>query len=513
MPRYKEVNYNQMQWIGVSFDEQILPGTFEYTLNDLIDNAVDLSVFHQRYNNDKTGATAFNPAVLLKIVLYAYSRGITSSRDIEACCKQNIVFMALSANTRPHFTTIADFVSTMEDEVVSLFRDILMVCYQENLIGQEMFAIDGCKLPSNAAKEWSGTKSDLKKKAQKLDKAIKRILHKHRQMDLKQQSSEIVQREQKKLETLRQRYKKITEWDDDNEDRRGPTGNVIQSNITDNESAKMMTSHGVVQGYNGVAVADSKHQVVVHAEAFGSGQETHILKPMIDSVRETFATLDSKIEDVFGNTKLTADAGYHSEANMKMLDKEKVDAYIADPQFRKRDPLFTTAVRHKPKHKKPKRFQPSDFTVDWESMRCRCPAGKPMYLENGNFQVKGRHAICFRAWKDACSECHLKGQCLRNPDQKTARQVHFFTGQTTERYEEKTYTEQMKQKIDSPEGRHIYSQRLGTVEPVFGHIRSTLGLDRFSLRGKQKVNTQWQLYCMVHNIKKIFRFGDGHAYA
>jgi len=137
------------------------------------------------------------------IILYAYSRGITSSRDIEACCQTNIIFMALSANTRPHFTTIADFVSSCHEEVVSLFRDILMVCYQEDLIGQDMFAIDGCKMPSNASKEWSGTKADLKKKALKLNKAIKRILHKHRQMDLKQLSSEIAQREQQKLQTLR----------------------------------------------------------------------------------------------------------------------------------------------------------------------------------------------------------------------------------------------------------------------------------------------------------------------
>jgi len=68
MPRYKAANYAQMQWIGISFDQQILPGTFEYTLNDLIDHAVDLSVFHERYKNDKMGAKAFDPAILLKII-------------------------------------------------------------------------------------------------------------------------------------------------------------------------------------------------------------------------------------------------------------------------------------------------------------------------------------------------------------------------------------------------------------------------------------------------------------
>ena len=70
----------------------------------------------------------------------------------------------------------------------------------------------------------------------------------------------------------------------------------------------------------------------------------------------------------------------------------------------------------------------------------------------------------------------------------------------------------MKRKIDSPEGRHIYGQRLGTIEPVFGHVRTTMGLDRFTLRAKQKVNTQWLLFCLLHNMKKIFRYAEGYAY-
>ena len=175
------------------------------------------------------------------------------------------------------------------------------------------------------------------------------------------------------------------------------------------------------QGFNGVAVADSKHQVVVHGEAFGSGQETQTLEPMIESVRETFKALEPETDDVFDHAKLTGDAGFHSEANMKMLNEQGIDAYIADNQFRKRDPLFATARRHKPESKKPKKFQLSDFTVDLDKMTCVCPAGKPMYLENSNFEMKGKKAICFRAWKTTCPVCPLKAQCLRKPNQKTSR--------------------------------------------------------------------------------------------
>jgi transposase len=128
MARYKDYSYEQAKFIPISFSQQILPGTFEYTLNYLIDHEFDLSVFEARYRNDETGAPAYDPAILLKIILYAYSRGIVSSREIARCCRDNIVFIALSADSARHFTTIADFVSSAADEITSLFRDVRLVC-------------------------------------------------------------------------------------------------------------------------------------------------------------------------------------------------------------------------------------------------------------------------------------------------------------------------------------------------------------------------------------------------
>lgn len=180
MPRYKRYSYSQMRFLPVSFSSQILPGSFEYALNYLVDNELDLSVFDHFYQNDETGARAYDPAILLKIILYAYSRGIISSRDIARQCEQNVIFMALSADTRPYFTTIANFISRMEDEIIHLFCNVLMVCNDLKLIGREMFAIDGCKMPSNASKEWSGTKADLEKKYRKIRQALNTIVKKHK---------------------------------------------------------------------------------------------------------------------------------------------------------------------------------------------------------------------------------------------------------------------------------------------------------------------------------------------
>ena len=158
MARYREYDYSQGKFIPIFFDKQILPGTFEHTLHYLIDKEIDLSIFEGRYNNDETGAPVYDPAILLKIILYAYSRGITSSRKIARCCQENIIFMALSADTQPHFTTIADFIASLDREILRLFLEVLMICDAMGLIGKEMFAVDGCKMASNASKEWSGTK-------------------------------------------------------------------------------------------------------------------------------------------------------------------------------------------------------------------------------------------------------------------------------------------------------------------------------------------------------------------
>ena len=109
------------------------------------------------------------------------------------------------------------------------------------------------------------------------------------------------------------------------------------------------------------------------------------------------------------------------------------------------------------------------------------------------------------AKKTDCQKCPLRKRCLRNPDTTPARQVHVFYGK--KKGAGNPYIERMKKKVDSVLGRLIYSKRLGTVEPVFAHITSAMGLDRFTLRGKTKVNIQWMLFCLVHNMKKIHKFG------
>jgi len=509
MARYKNYSYEQAMFIPINFNKQIIPGSFEYALSYIVDNELDLSVFESRYKNDETGAPAYDPAIMLKIVLYAYSRSITSSREIEKLCRENVIFMALSADTKPHFTTIAEFISSMKDQIAHLFRDILLYCNELELIDKSMFAIDGCKLSSDASKEWSGTRQDYEKKIEKLEKTIRYIMDKHTAED-KNEDNEIKEDQSKHIENIQKKIDKIKRFLKGREDKQGSRGNIIKSNITDNESAKMPSSHGVIQGYNGVAMADAKHQIIVHAEAFGQGPEKDLLEPLIKGTKENFKAIGEK-EDVFKKAKLIADTGFYTKDNIQLVETQKIDAYIPDNKFRQRDPRFAAAKRHnkpidrKKTIKKRKYFAVEDFSYDEQKKTLICPAGKEMYIKNRNYEYKGSKAIAYMCRRNDARVCRLRNKCIRNPKAE-GRQVHIFYERSDNQLLKK-----MRDKIDSAYGKYIYSKRMQIIEPVFGNIRHNKGLRRFSFRGKTKVDIQWKLYAIVHNMGKIFRYGPGFA--
>ncbi len=318
MARYKPI-HKGLKLLPVDFDQQVIPGSFEHALCHLVDHELDLTEFHARYKNDDEGAPAFDPAALIKIILLAYSRGIISSRKIEAACRENVLFIAVSGDSQPHFTTLAAFVSELGDTAAKLFAQVLLICDRQGLIGREMFAIDGVKLPANASKAKSGTRADYQRQVTKMEAAAQKMLDKHRSADIAQTDEALVQREAKQLARLQQEAQQLREWlEKHSEDRKGAKGGVRLSNRTDNESAKMATGKGVIQGYTGVAAVDEKTQIIVEAQAHGTGSEQELLLPIVKAT----AALRTP------ETVMTADAGYHSEANLKALADTSVEAYI-----------------------------------------------------------------------------------------------------------------------------------------------------------------------------------------
>ena len=265
------------------------------------------------------------------------------------------------------------------------------------------------------------------------------------------------------------------------------------------------TSKGVIQGYTGVAAVDSQCQIIVEAQAHGTGSEQALLVPVVEAMGDL-------IED---DSLITADAGYHSEANLKTLADMNLEALIADNGMGARDERLGDQAKHKVKpdplwdkgapEKKDRLFGPKDFAYDEESSTCICPAGEFLYQNGSAVVIQGREAVKFTGAKRVCGPRPLRDRCLRHPERTPVRQVVFFTGKT---HKPESHTERMRRKIDSEDGRRRYGQRFATVEPVFGNIRHNKRLNRFTLRGQRKVDTQWKLYCMVHNIEKLAHYGN-----
>jgi len=292
MAKYKPTNEDQMVMLPISLQDQLVPGTLEHTINRLVDENIDLSVFDERYKNDVTGAAAIHPKILLKVILLAYAkgmippygRGMISSRQIERACHENILFIALSYGYAPDHSTIAAFVSSMQKEISSIFSDILTVCDELDLLGGTHFSLDGVKLSANVSKEWSGTLDELKHKRDKLQEKLKRVMEEHAQADQHPQVE--IERQKKREQRFQRQVERLNEFLKDREPKLGSNGKEIQSNAVDNESVKMPSSHGVVQGYNAQALVDSKHQVILAAEAFAS-QDHENLKPMLEGAKKT----------------------------------------------------------------------------------------------------------------------------------------------------------------------------------------------------------------------------------
>ena len=190
-------------------------------------------------------------------------------------------------------------------------------------------------------------------------------------------------------------------------------------------------------------------------------------------------------------------------------------ALIADRDMRRRDERFAVQGKYKTQPDplydksapptKAKRYGPDNFVFDPATHTCLCPAGKKLYGSGSGCTINGYAVIKFKGALRDCVPCAQRDRCLRTPQTTKTRQVAFFQGKAKATVE--SFTDGMKRALDSPRGRQLYGRRIGIVEPVFANLQHNKNLHRFTLCGQRKVDTQWKLYCLVHNIEKLAPHG------
>jgi hypothetical protein len=419
--------------------------------------------------------------------------------------------MALCAGATPHYTTIAHFVSSMGTLINKIFLDILLVCDEMGLIGYNNFALDGCKMSSNASKEWSGKNSDFLNKQEKLKKTLVLLQRQHTENDKTAQLLDNKKEQQiKRISNIKKKIDKLNNWVRNNEDKPSRSaqrrGAILQSNITDNDSAKMQSSNGVIQGYNCQAIVDEKSQIVCYADAVGHGNDNHAFIPSVSGVKDNLYKIGKTKKQIDSITYL-ADTGYYNIEALEYIETENLKAIVPDNQYRKRDIRFITKSRHvrpyngkKTVNKKSPRFEREDFKYVESQDYFLCPAKKILKKTSYSKEMFGKIGRRYRARISDCAKCEYKQKCL---SEKGKERSLFITDKFVKNEKRDELKKKMMQLIDSKEGKDLYSKRMGIVEPVFANICAAKKLNRINLRGLEKVNTQWTLYCLVNNIEKI----------
>ena len=421
---------------------------------------LDLSAIYAVYEaGDGRGMAAYDPRMMVRLLIYGYCRGVASSRRIERATYEDVAFRYLAADQHPDHDTIATFRKEQLGNLAQLFVEVLRLCQRAGLVKLGQVALDGTKVKANASKHKAMSYERMGEAEKKLEAEVKALLQEAARVDaeedakygkgrrgdelpaelarretrlrkireakaaLEQEAREAAEKKQAEVEAqLKERARKEAERGrkmggrppeapDPEEAKPEPKA---QRNFTDPDSRIMKegATKEFVQAYNAQAVVDSEAQVIVAAAVT---QETNDKKQLAPMLEQVIVLMGSKPQQAM------ADAGYFSEASVTDGRLEGIDLFVA-PDKQKHGETAVVATGPPP------------------------------------------------------------------PESSSG-------------------AERMRYKLRTPEGRAVYRRRKAIVEPVFGQIKEGRGFRRFLLRGLGKVSAEWKLLCATHNLLKLYRSG------
>jgi len=445
---FQPCDRNQAYILPPSLADWLPQGHLAWFVLDAVEQ-IDLQPFYKKYRTDGIGNSAFNPSMMVGLLMYAYCTGERSSRRIERYCQTDVAYKVITANQSPDHSTISRFRKDNEANLKNLFLEVLRLCAETGLVKLGKVSLDGTKIKANAslaanrtlkhleravekmlaeadAKDAEEDKTfgpdkrgdelpeDLRDRNSRLErlKACKQRLECERAEAKQTQQKKIDQRQAKEEATGRKSRGRKPKSPEDarNKD--------AKANVTDPDSRIMKTRKGYVQGLNAQA-AVTEDQVIVAEDVTQQANDKQQLHPMLEQAEANRRAVGVK-ETM--DTAL-ADAGYSSDNNFRKVSAGGAELLIATQK-------------------------------DWQqrkSLQDRPPRGPiPLGL---------------------------------------------------------SATELMERKLRTKRGRELYKWRSRTVEPVFGQIKDVRGFDRFMRRGFEACRSEWSLICATHNLLKLWRSG------
>jgi transposase len=444
----KTINRQQIYLMPPSLQEWLPEKDMAWFIIDVVEQ-MDLSAYYRKYRGDGRGQEAYDPSMMIALLVYAYSNGIQSSRTIERLCERDIGFKVIAGDEKPDHTTIARFRQDNGKAIEELFTEALKLCKKAGLVKVGLVALDGTKIKANAALEANRTydhiESEVKRmlaEADSKDAEEDRLYGKDKRGDelpeelqdrgkrlarLKECKARLEQeraeKEARQKEKIQERQKQETESGQKKRGRKPKEPDAsaradAKANVTDPDSRIMKSRTGYVQGYNGQAMV-TENQIIIAAELTMEENDVKQLIPMIEKAEEVIAALE--LDDI---GVVLADAGYCSDTNMENTKPDGPECLIATRK-------------------------------DWKQR-----------------------------------------QALRETDPPRGRIP-----------EKLSLRERMERKLLTKRGRALYKKRGQIVEPVFGQIKTCRGIQKFIRRGYEACAQEWKLICATHNLLKLWRSG------
>jgi transposase len=423
---------------------------------------LDLSAFYASYEVETRGAPPFDPAMLVCLLLYSYCVGVYSSRKIAKACERNLAFLAIVGNDRPDFRTISDFRKGHLRLFADVFIQVVRLAAELGMVALANVAFDGSKFKANASRHKAMSYGYMTKEEERLRGEIQALLEKAQQTDQGEDAAHGSRRGDELPDELRRREERLAR--------------IAEAKTRLEEQARAE------------AAAERQRRAEQEAEWQRTGRKRRGKEPKPpsdapdDKAQTSFTDPQMKIMpqnnkgwDYSGNAQMSVDG-----------QSQIILACLVTPASNDSEqgvPMAEATMAT---------LQAAEVALPvGEDGR---PAKIPATLDSGYYSEKAAKGM-----QEAGFE----------PYMATKRQKHHEAVPTgmEELPENATAKERMAAKVATPAGKALYSRRKVIVEPVFGQIKAARGFRQFSLRGLEKVNGEWRLVCLTHNLLKIWRSG------
>ena len=516
---FKQYHQHQPTFLPPSLEELVPAGHLVRTVNRSIE-AMDLASLIRAYPGG--GASSYHPEMLLKVIAYAYTQRIYSSRQIAKALRENIHFQWLSGGNRPDFRTINRFRSSrLKGALDEVFTSLIEILTEAKLVRLQDYFLDGTKIEANANKYsfvWkkavqknkTGLRKKVKDLLQHIDEVEKEENDAYGDKDLEEmgEESEVTpELIRRKVKELNERLKKLNEptpkkpksrkvralakatktLEEDcltrlerYEQQEATFGSRNSFSKTDTDATFMrmkedhMRNGQLKAGYN--VQMGTERRYILHWSIHHRPTDTATLPEHLRELKERLGRMPDRV---------IADAGYGSEANYEYLESEGIDAYVKYNQY---DLQQTRSFRKQI-------FRVENLPYDPEHDRYTCPAGGHLTFVGEESSVSENGYRSRRRVYEAenCDGCAVRDQCHKSQYNRRIRVSHRLA----------VLQARARERLDSDEGQSLRRERYTDVETVFAQIKHNRGFRRFFLRSRDKVHIEYGLVSLAHNLANL----------